>query len=190
MTVESEKVRRPLPISGLTIMLVATMIAGIAAYVVTWLVPRQVGFANYTVFAVFWSFIYLVVGTLGGIQQEVTRGTSRVSTAVVPRVSKARNFALCAGIVVFVVILATAPAWVTVVFPAEGWALVLPLAVGAASYVVVATLAGSLYGLTEWIPLALMLVVDSLMRLIGLVVEMQFTSDVVVLAWTVALTFP
>ena len=66
-------------------MLVATMIAGIAAYVVTWLVPRQVGFAGYTVFAVFWSFMYLVVGTLGGIQQEVTRGTSRVAIADVSK---------------------------------------------------------------------------------------------------------
>ena len=171
-------------------MLVATMIAGIAAYVVTWLVPRQVGFAGYTVFAVFWSFMYLVVGTLGGIQQEVTRGTSRVAIADAPRVSKARNFALYAAIAVFVVILATAPAWVSVVFPAEGWALVFPLAVGAASYVVVATLAGSLYGLSEWIPLASMLVVDSLMRLITLIIVLPFTSNVVVLAWAVALPFP
>ena len=190
MKAESEKIRRPLPFSGLTIMLIATMIAGIAAYVVTWLVPRQVGFASYTVFAVFWSFMYLVVGTLGGIQQEVTRGTSRVAKAPAPRVSKARNFAMYTGIFVFVVILATAPAWVTVVFPAEGWALVLPLAIGAASYVLVATLAGSLYGLSEWMPLALMLVVDSLMRLIALIVVLQFTSDVVALAWTVAVPFP
>ncbi|MCU1443148.1 MAG: hypothetical protein JWQ59_1298, partial [Cryobacterium sp.] len=64
--------------TGFTRILVATAIAGIAAYVVTWVVPRIIGGVDYKVFAVFWASMYLVVTALSGIQQEVTRATRPV----------------------------------------------------------------------------------------------------------------
>ena len=61
--------------SGFILIVAATGIVGIAGYVITWLVPAVIGVAPYAVFAVFWSFIFLVAAALSGIQQEVTRAT-------------------------------------------------------------------------------------------------------------------
>jgi hypothetical protein len=181
--------RRTARLSGFALLLLATAISGVAAYVVTWVVPRQVGFANYAIFAVFWSFIYLLVGALSGIQQEVTRATRPIGTETASA-HRAAKFAFASAGVVVVVIVATAPLWVNAVFPADGWLLVWPLAVGAGSYVLVAVLAGSLYGISQWLPLVSMMVADALLRLIAVTVVLLFTTDVVALAWAVALPFP
>jgi hypothetical protein len=68
--------------------------------------------------------------------------------------------------------------------------LVFPFAVGAAFYIVVATLAGTLFGLSKWNFVALMVAIDGLLRLVLLVAALQFTKDVAVLAWCVILPFP
>ena len=166
------------------------MTAGIASYVVTWLVPHEVGLAKYALFAAFWSFLYLVVGALFGIQQEVTRATRPAESGRPPQVSRARNFGIVAGAALFLAIVGTAPLWVDAVFARDGWALVWPLAVGAASFVMVAVLVGSLYGIAQWIPVALMMIVDALMRLIALAIVLYFTTDIVALAWAVVAPFP
>ena len=182
--------QRTTRLSGFAIILIATGIAGIASYAVTILVPNRIGLAAYAIFAVFWSSVYLVVGALGGIQQEVTRGTHPIAQNAPVRASRARNFGIAAGFAVFAAVLATAPLWANKVFPAEGWNLVWPLAVGTASFVMVAVLAGSLYGVAAWVPLALMMTVDALLRLASLSITLLFTTDVVALAWAVALPFP
>lgn len=182
--------RRTPRLSGFAIILIATAVAGVASYAVTILVPNRIGLAEYAIFAVFWSAIYLVVGALGGIQQEVTRATLLSPPGAPRRASRARRFGIIAGILVFVGIAVTAPLWVRSVFPTEGWNLVWPLAVGAASYVMVAVLAGSLYGVMAWVPLALMISVDALVRLLCLSIALAFTRDIVALAWAVAVPFP
>ncbi|HEY0258769.1 MAG TPA: hypothetical protein VGC18_02855 [Lacisediminihabitans sp.] len=182
--------RRPARISGFAFILVATAVAGVASYIVTWLVPNRIGLEHYAFFAVFWSFLYLVVGTLAGIQQEIARGTRPVGVPGLGRGGRARNFAIVAALVVFVVIVGTAPVWVSAVFPVQGWGLVWPLAIGAASYVLVAVLSGSLYGVAAWLSLALMIVVDALLRLAALALVLAFTHNVVALAWAAALPFP
>lgn len=177
-------------LSGFAIILIATAIAGVASYAVTILIPNQIGLAEYAIFAVFWSSIYLVVGALGGIQQEVTRATLPATPGVTHFASRARRFGIIAGLVVAVAVAGTAPLWVRSVFPTEGWSLVWPLAVGAASYVMVAVLAGSLYGVIAWVPLALMITVDAVLRLVCLSITLALTHDIVALAWAVALPFP
>jgi O-antigen/teichoic acid export membrane protein len=176
-------------LSGFTIILVATAISGVASYVVTWLVPREIGLAGYAIFAVFWSAIYLVVGALSGIQQEITRGT-HPTHATAATVSRARNFAAIAGATVFAVVVASAPLWAERVFPSEGWLLVWPLAIGTASYVAVAVLGGSLYGIARWKPLALLMILDALLRLAAISLILVFTTEVAWLAWAVAVPFP
>ncbi|TDW30700.1 lipopolysaccharide biosynthesis protein [Cryobacterium psychrophilum] len=177
-------------VSGFTLILGATGIAGVASYLVMWIVPNQIGLAGYAVFASLWSFLYLVVGTLGGVQQEVTRATLPIERMPGGRASKARNFGLWAGLLVFLVIVCTSPLWVGFVFPADGWKLVWPLAVGASASVMVAVLAGTLYGASKWKAVALMVSVDAVMRLVAVSVVLIWTDDVVALAWAVALPFP
>lgn len=162
--------------AGLRAILLATAIAGVASYLVTWFVPRVIGFADYATFAVFWAALYLVVGTLSGIQQEVTRAT-------VPHVSatanRARNFALTAAAVTFVLVL--------VVASATEYAL--PLAVATASYALVAVVAGSLYGLGRWRAVAALILVDSLLRLVAMLITVLVTDEIVALAWAAAVPF-
>ena len=177
-------------LSGASLILIATGISGIASYLAQGFVFDRLETPDYAVFAAFWAFLYLVVGALFGIQQEATRGTRAVPAGATAQVSRARNFGLVAGAAVFVAIVASAPLWVDAAFPDDGWALVWPLAVGTASFVMVAVLCGSLYGIAQWIPLALLMVADAILRLIGLVVVLLFTDDIVALAWAIAIPFP
>lgn len=176
--------------SGLGLVSSAALLAGIAGYVVTWIVARQVGPDGYAWFAVFWAAMYLVVSALAGVQQEVARAT-RLSDAEggAPR-SRVRNFGVVLAVGVAAVIIGTAVLWVDVVFPEQGWALVWPLAVASSSYVLVACVSGSLYGLARWREIALLVVADGMLRLTALAVCSLITHDVVVLAWAAALPFP
>ncbi len=176
--------------SAATLILGATAFAGIAGYLVTWLVFRSAGPAEYAVFAVFWAAMYLVVGALSGIQQEVARATRPIEPGSRATPSRVRNFALAAALLVFAAVTCTAPLWVGEVFPDQGWLLVWPLAVGTASYVLVAALCGSLYGVSQWRSLAMMIGADALLRLGLLGIALAASGDVLVLAWVVALPFP
>lgn len=189
--IESEpKPRGIRGLSGASLILIATGISGVASYLAQGFVFDRLATPDYATFAAFWAFLYLVVGALFGIQQEATRGTRAVPAGAPAQVSRARNFGIVAAAVVFVVIVATAQLWVDAAFPGPGWALVWPLAVGTASFVMVAVLCGSLYGIAQWIPLALLMVADAILRLIGLVVVLLVTDDIVALAWAIALPFP
>lgn len=168
----------------------ATAIGGIAGYFITWLVPRQIGFASYATFAIFWAFLFLLVSALSGIQQEVTRATSRGRPEVLGRANQARNFGLVAAAGVLVVVLGTAPLWLGVIFPRQGWALIWPLGIGASSYVLVAVLYGSLYGIAQWGSLFWLISVDAIMRLVAVSVVLVFTFDLTALAWAVVIPFP
>ncbi len=179
-----------MPKSGLTVILIATAIAGVASYVITWLVPRVIGFADYATFAVFWAALYLVVGALFGLQQEVTRATQPVAADAHPHVNRARNFGLAAAGATLVIVLATAPLWAQSVFPGVGWALVFPLASCAASYALVAVLGGTLFGLGQWHAAAALVLADALLRLAGIAVALPFTHNIVVLAWAAVAPFP
>jgi len=177
-------------LNGFTLIIAATAFAGIAGFVITIIVRNEVSPAAYTAFMVFWGALYLLVGGLNGVQQEVTRSTREIEVGTRTGPSRARNFGVALAAVVFVAVVVTAPLWVGAVFPAAGWGLVWPLAVAVGSYVLVATLSGSLYGVRQWRSLALMIAVDGFLRLALLIVALAFTSDVVVLAWVAALPFP
>lgn len=175
--------------SGLTLILGATAVAAVAGYLVIWLVPLQIGLASYKTFGLFWSAMYLIVGTLAGLQQEVTRGTVPRDAGLPLRASLARNFGLIVAALVFALIVVSAPLWVSSLFPADGWRLVWPLAFATSSYVLVATLAGTLYGLARWWPLALMISVDALLRLAAVGIVSTVTRDAAALAWAAAAPF-
>lgn len=175
---------------GAILIIGATVVAGIAGYLVTFVVFRVAGAVAYATFAVFWATLYLVIGALAGVQQEVTRATYPIEAGARTSPNRARNFAAALVGLVFVVVVVSSPAWATSVFPHDGPDLVWPLAVGTASYVLVATLSGSLYGVSQWRSLALLVATDALLRLVLLLVALMFTHDIVVLAWVVALPFP
>lgn len=177
------------PTNGFARVLVATAIAGVCGYLITWWVARQIGLSAYAVFAVFWAFIYLIIGSISGIQQEIARATHPVTNRSESN-SHAVRFGMVTSILVFVVVVGTAPFWVEAAFPIQRWALVWPLATGAASFVFIAIVSGTFYGIGAWHPLSVMIVLDPALRLAVLVAALYFSQDLVLLAWLVALPIP
>ncbi len=186
MSMTSER-RRP---SGVVLILVSTVIAGGAAYLLMPIVAGQLGRSSYAAFAVYWSALYLVISALSGIQQEVTRATRLRPENVTTRQNPtARNFAVIVSILVLAFCAGSAFIWAHAVFPDDGWSLVVPLSVGVASYVIVAVLCGVLYGLNAWVYIALMIGVDGVLRFILVAGVLVFTRDLTVLAWAAAAPF-
>lgn len=145
--------------------LIATAVSGLSGYLVTGLVAAVEGPSEYAVFAVFWSALYLIVGGLVGVQQEVTRAAHPQTPGNRAR-ARARDFAIGGAIVVLVLVLASSVIWVPSVFPHDQVASAVVLALGTSCYVIVSTLSGVLYGLALWPFIALMVALDGLIRLV------------------------
>jgi len=176
--------------NGFILIVAATGLVGIAGYLITVWVPNLIGFGPYATFAVFWAFTFLVAAALTGIQQEITRGTQAREPGDHTRAGQAGTFALLAAIAVLVAVLGTAPLWQSAVFPEHGWALVIPLAVGAASYVPLAVLAGSLYGVGHWKALFALISIEGLLRLVMVILAAYLQPEAAVFAWAIAIPFP
>ena len=177
---------------GFAVIAVATLLAGVGGYVVTTFAARGLGAEQYSVFAVFWGALYLIVGALAGLQQEFSRATHPALDRGLARrgASVAWRFiggtALVFGVFIAIVLGALA----TRVFPIHGWQLVVPIIVGVVLYVAVATLTGVLYGLQAWWPLAIVIVSDVAVRAVAFAIVLSSGGDVLQLAWATVIPFP
>lgn len=178
------------PLSGGSLVLVATALVGITGYLITWLVPRVVGVAPYAIFAVFWSSTFLLTAALSGVQQEVTRATHAHSPEDPQKPRSPWGFASVVAVVTFAIVACTGPLWASAVFPGQSMLMVWPLAVAAASYVLAAIMSGTLYGIERWTAIFWMITIDGLLRFALIAFTLVFTSSPVALAWAVALPFP
>jgi hypothetical protein len=184
------RLTRGVPV-GVTPILLATVISGGSGYIVNALVPIFRSPADYAAFSVLWSALYLIIAALSGVQQEVTRATSRrvIADPTAPA-SPVRAFAVVAAAVTGAVVLLTGVWWLPAVVGGDGWALTFPLALGTASYIIVAVLSGTMYGLELWSVVAFMIGVDGLLRLVGVVVALAVGAGTVGLFWAVIVPFP
>ena len=174
--------------SGFALILGATAVGGAAGYVITWLVPRAIGFESYAPFAIFWAFLFLVISALSGIQQEITRATHVAESGAAQR-GRAARVAVVVGFAVLAIVLLSSLIWAHWIFPASS-VLALPLALGAASYVAVAVLYGTLYGTHQWRSLFLLVVTEALARLVLIGIVLGAGGDLLLLAWAVAVPIP
>jgi O-antigen/teichoic acid export membrane protein len=182
-------------INPAVLILAASVVTGGAGYAVQILVARVLGPEAYAPFAFYWSALYIVVGALGGVQQEVTRAASAAPTRSAAGASRrppARItvFTLAIATIVFVLLAASSPLWAPLVFGPETSYLAAPLIVGAVSYVLVAGLSGALYGVRLWYPLVALIAIDGILRLIGVLLALAFSPSLSALAWAVAAPFP
>jgi len=175
--------------NGLRRILIATVIAGVGGYAITAIVARALG-NEYKLFAIFWSALYLTVGALAGVQQEVARGTHRRHEIAVDRVASSVTFAIGIAAVVAVVVPLSSPFWGQAVFGAKAASMVPPLAFGAATYVFVAVASGTMYGIRLWRPLSMIIVLDVALRLVIVVIGIVLRVDIVGLAWATVIPFP
>lgn len=168
-------------------MLGGTILTGLAGYLVMWLTARTVGAAEYAVFGVFWSALFLVVGVLFGLQQEATRvvvaGAGKAAVAGRPR-SSLWVFSAAAGLVVVAVLLATAFLWAQ---PALGEhaMLAVQVAIGSGLSAIVAAASGMLAGRQRWRVLGVVIAADGLLRLLCVGLVLVTLPDPAPLAWAV-----
>jgi O-antigen/teichoic acid export membrane protein len=176
-------------VNGLVVVSAATAIAGLGAYAITTVIARGLG-TGYAVFAIFWSVLYLVAGALSGIQQEVTRATEpRPAMLAGPRRANVVVFAGGASAIAGVLVLVTGPLWAPLVFAKDSFALLVPLSVGAALYVLISAATGTMYGVHSWLRLAAFTIVDVAFRLALVLVGLALGVGVVGLAWAAVVPF-
>ena len=172
--------------------LAATLVAGVSGYLVMWLVARELGAADYAVFGVFWSALFLIVGVLFGIQQETTRATA--IALVYPEGAVRRSslwlFAGGVAVVVGIVVVLTGLWWAPRTLGAGNAPLIAQVALGSAANAVVATLSGVLAGARLWRHLAAIIAVDGVVRLLAVIVALGLGGDPAALAWAVVIPFP
>ncbi len=177
-------------------MLGATIVTGIAGYLVMWLTARTVGAAEYAVFGVFWSALFLVVGILFGLQQEATRvvvarAPNRQGAGPGPehgprsgRGGSLWLFAAGAGALVVIVLLATALLWAPPSL-GEHSGLAVQVAIGSGLSAIVAVASGMLAGRQRWRVLGLVIAADGLLRLACVGVVLAVLAEPAPLAWAV-----
>lgn len=171
---------------GFSLIVIATGVAGIGGYAITTIAARGLGPREYATFAVFWAALYLAVGALSGVQQEAARAShpSPVGDSAALRVL---ILGMCA--VVAVVIGGLLLAGGSRLFPTEGWMLALPLLVGPVLSVAVAAATGVLYGVSAWRAIAVVIVGDVALRLVGILAALLLHTGMVGVAWATVVPF-
>lgn len=175
---------------GFRIILVSTAVAGAAGYLIQALAGWGLEPEAYAAFGVFWATLYLLVGAVAGIQQEIARASRPVSA---PRIhgdgARLLRFAGIAALVVAVTVIGSAIVWARPVFGAEWAAALPPLVVGATAYVGFATLSGVLYGRMRWGLLALLIIADPVLRLVTVAASLT-TGSATLLGWAIVAPIP
>ena len=174
---------------GATVVLLATAIAGGAGYLVNASAPLALSPEGYAEFSVLWSVLYLLIALLAGVQQEVARSASPAPPDVAGDASAARRLAAVWACGAAVVVLVAGVPLVAAAVGRSAAAAVPAVAVAVAGYAVVAVLSGLLAGVERWRWLALLMVLDGLIRLVVVLVLLLAGADVSVLMWGVAAPF-
>lgn len=173
---------------GLRWILFATVIAGILGYVIQLLAPvlleRE---SSYVTFSVLWSAVYLCVSAMSGVQQEVTRA-ARPSTAHAPN-TVLRRFTVAAAIVTLIVGVVLGILLASSVLPGSALALAAALCTALVGYLLVAVLSGVMYGLSLWRAVAMLTILDGVVRAVVLTIAFALQTSSVVIAFGIAFPF-
>lgn len=142
---------------------VATVAVALAGYAVILIAARALEPASYEVFMVYWGLFFSLTGFLDGLLQETARTVTASTQPVGIRPFRITGLiALAAGILAA----GTSPWWVPFVVPtAQLWGGFL-LTVGLAAYAFQATLAGLISAAGRWGSFAVLVSVDSGIRVL------------------------
>ncbi|WP_243076975.1 hypothetical protein [Microbacterium sp. SS28] len=148
---------------GLLYILIATGVAGLCGYAILILAAAVLKDAEaYVTFSVFWSTLYLFVGAIGGVQQEVTRAVTPATTGATR--SGLRVFTISAGVVLIAVSIVVGLLLAPTALSIDPVGLTLWFGVGLLGYLGCAVLSGAMYGLALWSPIAGLTIIDALIR--------------------------
>lgn len=159
------------------------------ATALTWLLQagagRILGPDGYAAFMVVWGFVFLEIGMLLGLQQEVTRAVAsdvRAGEEATAR-SHPMLLGLRVGLLGALTCLGSSPLWARRLF-GDGWLpITLATAFGFLAYALFNVMNGVLAGRQRWTDYAVSVATDSVLRL-GLVIPvMLLTAGLVGQAW-------
>lgn len=171
---------------------VASVVSAAAGYAVLALAAQSLG-AGMTTFLTFWSALFLVLGVLGGVQNETTRAVRSAAmrdadAERAPRTgARTATTGLAVGGVLAVVVAASGVLWAPHLF-GPGWPqLLAALTVGGALFSGHAAVAGALAGAREWVPYATLVACEAAGRALLAGAVLLLGAATVGLAWGSAL---
>lgn len=131
----------------------ASLVAAVAGYLVLWLASKTLSLAQNAEFLTFWSLLFFVLGTLGGLQSEITRAVhdARRSPggATVPA-TRLLPVGLGIGLGLAVVVVVTGPLWGHATLGPDWPVLAGFVAAAAVLFAGHSTVAGALAGGGRW----------------------------------------
>lgn len=169
---------------------IASLVAAGAGYLVLLIAARTLTKPENADFLTFWSLLFFLFGTLGGLQSEVTRAVHESGhargggTAAVdrPRDTRALTLAGLVGLALAVVTAASAPLWAPSVLTPAPLALTCLVVVGALAFAGHAGTAGSLAGSGRWSTFSGLVGAEATARLVLVAVAAALGAGVVGLA--------
>ncbi len=176
---------------GASLLLVGIAFVGGIGYLLTLAAAGRLSASGYTSFAAYWSLLFLIVGTISGLQQEVARATERParSSRDESGPTEINRVAWIGAATVFIAIGGSTPLWLARVVPHAGLAVGFALAVGAAGYWLVAVISGVVYGTAEFRLAALLLAADGSLRLVFVGGALLWFPHAAPIAWALAAPF-
>jgi hypothetical protein len=163
----------------LLFLLVAMAIAGVLGYAINIFVKRSVSAPEFVEFSTFWGALYLGVGLLSGLQQEVTRSASTPLASEIERRSTGTKPRQVVGFGLFIT---TVGVFLCFLFflPPNYFGLTNGIGagllfLGLAGYVIVATMTGLLYGVANGVKvIAVMIASDAALRFLLVSLQLKF----------------
>ncbi|PWB96057.1 lipopolysaccharide biosynthesis protein [Salinibacterium hongtaonis] len=163
---------------------IASVVVGIAGYIVLLLAAPTLGPEEYALFAVFWSLLYFITGTIFGVQQEITRSVRSAQSDMGNRLSGAKvaqvAFVACGAVAV--VVAASSLLWAPALFGSEWENIATCVIVGTVLYSGFALLAGALSGTNSWGRYSFLITSDAVVRLALFVIVLASGASFVGLA--------
>ncbi len=173
--------------SGARRLLVATVVSGGLGYLTLAFATHQLSAGSYAAFATFWSGLYLVVGSVNGVQQEVSRSsTSALRTPVERGPHTALRLFLAVAVALAALGVIGAP-WAHDLFGSHTSVKMVVLVAGAVAYSALAVSVGLLYAAESWRLVAWAIIADGALRiaLVGAALALGL-SDILVALCVVA----
>lgn len=150
----------------------ATVFAALSGFVVLFVASWALGESRYDQFQAYWGLFFALAGLIDGLTHETTRASSAAresasvaETSVAPGSARPWRLAAIVGGAVFLLIVASAWAWMPLLV-SEGSGATALMAIGLLSYAFQAVLSGLLSGLKLWPQYAWLMAVDSGIRLV------------------------
>ena len=151
----------------------AAIIVAIAGYVAQFLAARWLGPAHYTTFAVFWAVLFILVGTLSGVSQEVVR-VSRISKIAVdslhtpdgdphPRIGLV---AITVGASTALAVFLTGLFWGPLAFGADWLTPLLLLSLAGVFVSGTAAVVSTFAGMARWRTYSLLVILEGVARIV------------------------